>query len=56
MMVMSCRLVGMNSVDELVINESIVIESFGEALTKAIKRLSASELEAVHAYRELVFK
>ncbi len=35
------------------INELIAIEKFGDALTKAFKRLSASELEAVHAHREL---
>ena|GEM_PF-1570705 len=34
------------------INELIAIEKFGESLTKAFKRLSASELEAVHAHRE----
>lgn len=39
---------------ELVINELIAIEKFGESLTKAFKRLSASELEAVHAQRELL--
>jgi len=34
------------------INELIAIEKFGESLTKAFKRLSASELEAVNAHRE----
>ena len=34
------------------INELIAIEKFGETLTKAFKRLSASETEAVHAHRE----
>lgn len=34
------------------INELIAIEKFGESLTKAFKRLSASEAEAVHAHRE----
>lgn len=34
------------------INEQIAIENFGESLTKAFKRLSASELEAVNDHRE----
>lgn len=34
------------------INELIAIEKFGESLTKAFKRLSTSEAEAVHAKRE----
>ncbi len=34
------------------INELIAIKKFGESLTKAFKRLSASEAEAVNAHRE----